>query len=97
MKNLSKKLSKKYSQKRVSPAKKFDTDAFKATSERTIRKTAEEISNLIGNKIASKFLNSFITKILETSSTKTYMSRKKQKITDELMLIWNMEYQKYTI
>ena len=61
-KNISKNLSCKYSQKPCDHAKKFATDALKASSKRLIQKAAEATGDLIGNKIANK-----ITKILKTS------------------------------
>ena len=54
-KNISKKLSGKYSQKRLDYAKQSATDVFKTASKRANWKTAEATGDLIGNKIANKF------------------------------------------
>ena len=53
-KNIGKSLSNKYGQKLLDSAKKSTTDAIKATSKRSIQKTAEATSDLIGKKIADK-------------------------------------------
>ena len=53
-KNKDKKLSNKYSQKRLDSAKKSTTDAIKTSSKRGIQKTAKATGDLIGNKIADK-------------------------------------------
>ena len=53
-KNMGKSLSNKYGQKRLDSAKKYATDAIKATSKRAIQKKAEATGDLIGNKIADK-------------------------------------------
>ena len=54
VKNVSKNLSGKYSQKILDLAKKSVTDAFKTSSKRSIQKTAEATGDLIGNKIADR-------------------------------------------
>ena len=61
-KNISKKLSGKYSRKLFDHAKKSATDAFKTSSNRVILKTAEATGDLIGNKIAER-----ITKVSKNS------------------------------
>ena len=53
-KNIGKKLSYKYGQKRLDSVKKSTTDAIKTASKRSIQKTAEATGDLIGNKIADK-------------------------------------------
>ena len=62
-KNKDKKLSNKYSQKRLDSAKKSTTDAIKTSSKRGIQKTAKATGDLIGNKIADK-----ITSVSKKSS-----------------------------
>ena len=54
VKNISKDLSGKYSQKRFDHAKKSATHALKTSSKRVIQKTLEATGDLIGNKIANK-------------------------------------------
>ena len=56
VKNISKNLSTKYSQKLLDHAKKSATDAIKTSSKRVIQKTAEVTSDLIGIKIADKII-----------------------------------------
>ena len=53
-KNISKRLSGKYSQKLLDNAKQSATDALKTSLKRVVQKTAEETGDLIGNKIANK-------------------------------------------
>ena len=53
-KNMGKRLSNEYGQKRLDSAKKSTTDAIKTASKKSIQKTVEAISDLIGNKIADK-------------------------------------------
>ena len=53
-KNMGKKLSNKYAQKRLDSAKKSATDAIKTASKRAIQKTTEATWDLIGSKIADK-------------------------------------------
>ena len=53
-KNMKKKLSNKYSQKRLDSAKKSTTDAIKTTSKGAIQKIAEATGDLIGNKTADR-------------------------------------------
>ena len=64
-KNMGKRLSNKYGQKRLDSAKKSTTDAIKTASKKSIQKTVEAISDLIGNKIADK-----ITSVSKKKSTK---------------------------
>ena len=64
-KNMGKRLSNKYGQKRLDSAKKSTTDAIKTASKRAIRKTAEATCDLIGHKIADK-----ITSVLKKKSRK---------------------------
>ena len=52
LKSWGKKLSNKYSQKRLDSAKKSPTDAIKTVSKRTIQTIAEATGDLIGKKIA---------------------------------------------
>ena len=47
-------MSGKYIQKILDHAKKSITDAFKTSSKRVIKKTAETTGDLIGNKTANK-------------------------------------------
>ena len=54
VKNISKILSSKYSQKFLDHAKQSATDAFKTASNKVIQKVAEATGNLIGNKIADE-------------------------------------------
>ena len=54
VKNISKHLSTKYSQKLLDHAKKSATDAIKTSSTTDIQKTAEVTGDLIGNKIAGR-------------------------------------------
>ena len=49
VKNIGKKLSRKYSKKQLDHAKNYATDTIKATSKRGIWKSAEAASDLIGN------------------------------------------------
>ena len=56
VKNISKNLSTKYSQKLLDHAKKSATDAIKTSSKRVIQKAAEVTSDLIGIKIADKII-----------------------------------------
>ena len=60
-KNMSEKLSGKYSQKLLDHAKKSATEALKAGSKRKVQITAEATGDLIGNKITDK-----ITKVSKT-------------------------------
>ena len=53
-KDMGKRLSNKYGQKRLDSAKKSTTDTIKTASERAVQKTAEATGDLIGNKIADK-------------------------------------------
>ena len=53
-KNISKKLSGKYSQKLLDDAKQSATDALKTFSKRVIQKPAEATFDLIDNKIANR-------------------------------------------
>ena len=52
---MSRKLSSKFSQKRLDHAKQSATDALKNASKREIWQTAEATGDLIGNKIVKKF------------------------------------------
>ena len=54
VKNTSKRLSGKYSQKLLDHAKISATDALKMSSKRVIQKTTEAIRDLIDNKIPDK-------------------------------------------
>ena len=111
-KNLSNKLSKNYSQKRLCPAKKFVTDAINATPKRVIQKKKLKqpliwlaIKSLIESQRVLSQKDSEISSPTEEKSKEilkkyTYVQKKKKKkkqIIDELILIWNMEYQKYKI
>ena len=51
---MKKKLSNKYSHKRLDSAKKSTTDAIKTASKRAIQKIAEATGDLIGNKTADR-------------------------------------------
>ena len=55
-KNITKKLSSKYSQKFLDHAKQSTTYAIKTVSKRAIQKTAGATGDLIGNKIADKIM-----------------------------------------
>ena len=52
-KDMGKRLSNKYGQKRLDSAKKSTTDTIKTASERAVQKTAEATGDLTGNKITS--------------------------------------------
>ena len=68
-KNISKKLSNKYSQKLFDSAKKSKTDAIKTPSKRAIQKTSEKKNgDLVGNKIAAK-----ITSVSKKSSKELHL------------------------
>ena len=54
VKNISKNLSGKYSQKFLDHTKQSATDALKTTSKKAIQKIAEATGDLIDNKIANK-------------------------------------------
>ena len=54
LKNISKHLIGKYSQKLLDHSKQSATDAFKTASKRAIQKTAEATGDMIGNKIADR-------------------------------------------
>ena len=54
VKNISKGLSHKYSQKLLGFTKQSATDALKTASEQAIQKILEANGDLIGNKIADK-------------------------------------------
>ena len=54
VKNISKILSGKYSQKLLDRAKQSATDELKTSSKRIIQKTKEANGDLIGNKIADR-------------------------------------------
>ena len=56
-KNMGKRLSNIYSQKRLDKAKKSTTDAIITTSKWAIQKTAEATGDLIGNKSADEITN----------------------------------------
>ena len=55
VRNISKNLTSKYSQKIIDHAKKSATDTLKTSSRRVIRKSGETTSDLNGNKLLIKF------------------------------------------
>ena len=59
LKNVSKNLCNKYSQKLCAGAKKSTADAVKTATKRAVQKTAEATGDLIGNKIADSFQRHF--------------------------------------
>ena len=100
-KNMGKRLSNIYSQKRLDKAKKSTTDAIITTSKWAIQKTAEATGDLIGNKSADK-ITSVSKKSAEeltnnkteeedveiATPIKTYISpEERQKNIDELRLV----------
>ena len=95
VKNISKSLNSKYSQKLLDHAKQSVTYAFRTSSKRVIQKTAEATCNLIGNKITDKITRASKTSPqnnLETNE-EMLMEREKyispelrQKIIDDLRL-----------
>ena len=95
-KNINKNLSSKYSQKLLDHAKQSATDVLKTASKRVIHKTAGTTGDLMGNEIGDK-----ITRISKISSQnnseaneeeilkKRYISsEQRQKVNDDLRLIW---------
>ena len=56
VKNISKNLTGKYSQKRLDFAKKSAINALKTISEKVTQKTADATGDLVGNKIANKII-----------------------------------------
>ena len=68
-KNISKKLSRKYNQKRLDHAKQSKTDTLKTTLKRVIPKTAETPGNLFGNEITDLITN--FSKILQQNNSET--------------------------
>ena len=100
-KNMGKRLSNIYSQKRLDKAKKSTTDAIITTSKWAIQKTAEATGDLIGNKSADKITsvskksaeeltnNKTEEEDLEIATPiKTYISpEERQKNIDELRLV----------
>ena len=99
-KNIGKKLSNKYGQKRRDSAKKSTTDAIKTASKRAIQKTAETTGDLIDNKIADRTtsVSKKSTKELPNDETevdierathkKRYISPEdRQQIIEELRLV----------
>ena len=95
VKNVSKNLSGKYSQKRLDDAKKSATDAFNTSLKIVIQKKAEATGDLIGNKIANKITEHSKSSQQNNSETvtnehdkeipnKSYVSQeKRQEIIDE--------------
>ena len=75
VKNMSKRVSGKYSQKLLDHAKQSATDALKTSSKRVIQKTAEATNDLIGNKIADAVAKSY--EITESTEIQNYESFKK--------------------
>ena len=53
-KNMGKRLSNKYGQKRLDSAKIYTTNSIKTASKRAIQKTAEATGDVISSKIADK-------------------------------------------
>ena len=68
-KKISKKLSRKHSQKLLDHAKQSAIDARKITSKRLTQKTAEATGNLIGSKIANTMTKISITSPQNDSET----------------------------
>ena len=66
---ISKKLSRKHSQKLLDHAKQSAIDARKITSKRLTQKTAEATGNLIGSKIANTMTKISITSPQNDSET----------------------------
>ena len=79
VKDISKDLNGKYSQKLFDHAKQSATGALKTASKRPIKKKAEATGDLIGNKIADK-----ITRMLRE---RLVSLKQIQKIIDDLTLI----------
>ena len=100
-KNMGKRLSNKYGQKRLDSAKKSTTDAIKTASKRTIQKTAEATGDLIADKITSVSTELHSKKpsnnnnnnndgedVELTTDKKRYISpEKRQQIINELRLV----------
>ena len=99
-KNMGKKLSNKYGQKRLDSAKKSKTDAIKTVWKRAIQKAAEVTGDLIGNEIANKITsaskksakdlqnNEAEEDVKGTTPKKRYISpEERQQIIDELRLV----------
>ena len=96
-KNISKNISSQYSKKRLDHAKQSATDALKTASKRAIQKTT---GGLIGNKIADKITKISKTsqhnnsEIVTNEHDKEIPKERKispeerQKIIDDLILIW---------
>ena len=68
-KNISKKLSRKYNQKRLDHAKQSKPDRLKTTLKRVIQKTAEAPGNLFGNEITDLITN--FSKIVQQNNSET--------------------------
>ena len=81
VKNISKNLSGKYSQKLLDYAKQSAIDAFKATSKKVIQKTAEATGNLTGNKNADKITK--ISKTLQENNSETITNEHDKEIPKE--------------
>ena len=81
VKNISKNLCGKYSQKLLDYAKQSTIDALKAISKKVIQKTAEPTGNLIGNKNADKITK--ISKTLQENNSETITNEHDKKIPKE--------------
>ena len=58
--NVSKNLSRKYSQKNFDHAKKIAADSFKTASKRAFQRITDTTSHLIGNEIAAAVAKSYV-------------------------------------
>ena len=75
----SKKLTSKYSQKLLHPAKQSATDAFETASNTAIQKPSETIGDLIGNKIANGITK--VSKDLQQNNSGTITNNHDKKNT----------------
>ena len=82
VKNISKKLSDKYSQKLFDHAKQSATDVLKTTSKRVIQKTAAATDDLIGNKIPSKIIE--VSKNSQQNNSETVINKHDKEIPKEI-------------
>ena len=82
VKDISKNLSGKYSQKPIDHAKQSATDTFKTASKKQLCfKTAEATGDLIGNKITDK-----ITKSLQQNNSETVKNEHDKEIPKDIYL-----------
>ena len=81
IKNRSKNLKGKYSQKLLDHAEQSGTDALKTTSKRVIQKTAEATGDLIGNKIANRIAQ--VSKHSQQNQSETVINEHDKEIPKE--------------